>query len=259
MAGLFFIPTILRSCRRLINDEVLLIVSLALCCAMAVYASVVGFSPAFGSFVMGSILAETVEAKKIEKLVTPVKNFFGAIFFVGVGMLVDIHIVFEQWLPILIITLAIILGQSVFGTLGFMLSGQPLKTAMRCGFSMAQIGEFSFIIASLGLALGVIDAFLYPVVVTVSVVTTFLTPYMIRGSVPVYNMIENRLPKVWISRINKLSDIAPSNGTHSESYWRNLLRDLVINTLIYAVLSTTITLLMLTFVYEFIINLIPQP
>lgn len=259
VAGLFFIPTILRSCRRLINDEVLLIVSLALCCAMAVYASVVGFSPAFGSFVMGSILAETVEAKKIEKLVTPVKNFFGAIFFVGVGMLVDIHIVFEQWLPILIITLAIILGQSVFGTLGFMLSGQPLKTAMRCGFSMAQIGEFSFIIASLGLALGVIDDFLYPVVVTVSVVTTFLTPYMIRGSVPVYNIIENHLPKVWISRINKLSDIAPSNGNRSESYWRNLLRDLVINTLIYAVLSTTITFIMLTFVYEFIINLIPQP
>lgn len=259
VAGLFFIPTILRRYRKLINEEVLLIVSLALCCAMAVFASVVGFSPAFGSFVMGSILAETVEAKKIEKLITPVKNFFGAIFFVGVGMLVDIQVVLEQWLPILIITLAIIIGQSVFGTLGFMLSGQPLKTAMRCGFSMAQIGEFSFIIASLGLALGVIETFIYPVVVTVSVVTTFLTPYMIRGSVPVYNVIEKNLPKVWISRINKISDIAPSNGNHSESYWKSLLRDLVINTLIYAVLSTTITLIMLTFVYEFIYNLIPQP
>ena len=259
VAGLFFIPTILRRTRRLINDEVLLIVALALCCAMAVFASMVGFSSAFGSFVMGSILAETVEAKKIEKLVTPVKNFFGAIFFVGVGMLVDIQIVVEQWLPIVVITLAIIIGQSVLGTLGFMLSGQPLKTAMRCGFSMAQIGEFSFIIASLGLALGVVSTFIYPVVVTVSVITTFLTPYMIRGSVTVYGMIEKRLPRVWISRINKISDIAPSNGSRSDNDWKIFLRDIAVNTLIYAVLSTTVTLIMLTFVDEFVAGLVPQP
>lgn len=259
VAGLFFIPTFLRKTRKLINDEVLLIIALALCCAMAVFASVVGFSSAFGSFVMGSILAETVEAKKIEKLVTPVKNFFGAIFFVGVGMLVDIDIVLEQWLPILIITLAIIIGQSVFGTLGFMLSGQPMKTAMRCGFSMAQIGEFSFIIASLGLALGVVNNFIYPVVVTVSVITTFFTPYMIRGSVPVYNAIEKSLPKVWIRRINKISDIAPSNGNHSESLWRGLLLQMAINTLIYTVLSTTVTLIMLTFIREFLAGIMPQP
>ena len=131
VAGLFFIPTILRRTKKLINDEVLLIVALALCCAMAVFASMVGFSSAFGSFVMGSILAETVEAKKIEKLVTPVKNFFGAIFFVGVGMLVDIQVVVEQWLPIVVITLAIIIGQSVLGTLGFMLSGQPCAADSR--------------------------------------------------------------------------------------------------------------------------------
>ncbi len=259
VAGLFFIPTFLQKTRRLVNDEVLLIVSLALCCAMAVFASMVGFSSAFGSFVMGSILAETVEAKKIEKLITPVKNFFGAIFFVGVGMLVDIGVVMEQWLPILVITLAIILGQSLFGTFGFMLSGQPLKTAMRCGFSMAQIGEFSFIIASLGLALGVVSDFMYPVVVTVSVITTFLTPYMIRGAVPVYNVVEHHLPKVWISRINKISDIAPSNGNHSESYWRALLRDMAVNTLIYTVISSAVMMIMLTFVGEFISGLIPQP
>jgi len=259
VAGLFFIPPFLRKTRRLINDEVLLIVALALCCAMAVFASMVGFSSAFGSFVMGSILAETIEAKKIEKLVTPVKNFFGAIFFVGVGMLVDIQVVIEQWLPIIIITLAIILGQSILGTLGFMLSGQPLKTAMRCGFSMAQIGEFSFIIASLGLSLGVVSDFIYPVVVTVSVITTFLTPYMIRGSVPVYNIVESKLPMVWIRRINKISDIAPSNGSHVESYWNTLLRHMLVNTLIYAVLSSTVTLIMMTFVSEFLAGIIPQP
>ena len=184
VVGLFLIPTLLRSVRKLMNEEVLLIVSLGLCCMMAVISTMVGFSSAFGAFVMGSILAETVEAHKIEKVVKPVKDLFGAIFFVSVGMLVDVNIIAAQWLPIVVITLAIIIGQSVFGTFGYMLAGQPLKNAMRCGFSMAQIGEFAFIIASLGLSLGVISDFIYPVVVAVSVITTFLTPYMMRGAVP---------------------------------------------------------------------------
>ena len=246
VVGLFFVPIFLRKVRKLINEEVLLIVSLAMCCAMAVFASMVGFSSAFGSFVMGSILAETIEAKKIEKVVEPVKNLFGAIFFVSVGMLVDINVVMEQWLAILVLTMAIILGQSVFGTFGFLLSGQPLKTAMRCGFSMSQIGEFAFIIASLGLSLGIISDFLYPVVVTVSVITTFTTPYMIRGAVPVYEIVEKSLPKVWIRRINKISDIAPTNQDHSQGYWRPLLIQMAINTLIYSVLSSAIVILMLT-------------
>ena len=246
VVGLFFVPIFLRKVRKLINDEVLLIVSLAMCCAMAVFASMVGFSSAFGSFVMGSILAETIEAKKIEKVVEPVKNLFGAIFFVSVGMLVNIDVVAEQWFAILVLTLSIILGQSIFGTFGFLLSGQPLKTAMRCGFSMTQIGEFAFIIASLGLSLGIISDFLYPVVVTVSVITTFTTPYMIRGAVPIYEIVEKSLPKVWIRRINKISDIAPTNQDHSQGYWRPLLIQMVINTLVYSVLSSAIVILMLT-------------
>lgn len=246
VVGLFFIPIFLRKVRKLINDEVLLIVSVALCCAMAVFASMVGFSSAFGSFVMGSILAETIEAKKIEKVVEPVKNLFGAIFFVSVGMLVNINVVMEQWVAILVLTLSIILGQSIFGTFGFLLSGQPLKTAMRCGFSMTQIGEFAFIIASLGLSLGIISNFLYPVVVTVSVITTFTTPYMIRGAVPVYKIVEKSLPKAWISRINKISDIAPTNKDNSQGYWKPLIIQMIINTLIYSVLSSAIVILMLT-------------
>ena len=257
VVGLFFIPIFLRRVRRLINDEVLLIVALALCCAMAVCASMVGFSSAFGSFVMGSILAETIEAKKIERLVEPVKNLFGAIFFVSVGMLVDIHVVAEQWLTIIIITLAIILGQSIFGTFGFLLSGQPLKTAMRCGFSMSQIGEFAFIIASLGLSLGIISDFLYPVVVTVSVITTFTTPYMMRGAVPVYGMLEKSLPKAWIRRINKISDIAPLGYDHSQSYWRPLLTQMAVNTLVYCVLSSAIIIIMLTIGEPFLESLLP--
>ena len=176
IVGIFAIPWFLRSVRKLINAETLLIVSLGLCCGMAVLSTKVGFSSAFGAFVMGSILAETIEAEKIIKLVEPVKNLFGAIFFVSVGMLVDPKILVEYAVPILALVGTILVGQAIFGTFGFMLGGESLKSAMRCGFSMAQIGEFSFIIASLGLSLGVISKFLYPVVVAVSVITTFLTP-----------------------------------------------------------------------------------
>lgn len=258
VVGLFFVPSFLRKTRSLVNDEVLLIVALALCCAMAVFASMVGFSSAFGSFIMGSILAETLEAKKIEKLVEPVKNLFGAVFFVSVGMLVDIQVVIDQWLPILVITLSIILGQSIFGTFGFMLSGQPLKTAMRCGFSMAQIGEFAFIIAGLGLGLGVVSDFIYPVVVTVSVITTFLTPYMIRGAIPVYAVIDKSLPTKWIRRINKLSDIAPSNYDHSNGNWRPLLIQMGVNTLIYSVLATSLIIMAMTWGTDILEAFIPE-
>ena len=197
VVGIFLVPWFLRSTRKLMNDETMIIVALGLCCLMAVVSTAVGFSSAFGAFVMGSILAETIEADKIVKLVEPVKNLFGAVFFVSVGMLVDPKILADYALPIVVIVLAILLGQGILGTTGFMLSGQSLKTAMRCGFSMAQIGEFAFIIASLGLSLHVIGEFLYPVVVAVSVITTFLTPYMIRFAEPCYNHIEKRLPRKW--------------------------------------------------------------
>ena len=192
VVGIFAIPIFLRSVRQLINSEVLLVVSLGLCCAMAVFSTKVGFSSAFGAFIMGSILAETVEAERIEKLVEPVKNLFGAIFFVSVGMLVDPDILINYRWPIILLVLTILVGQALFGSFSFMLGGESLKSAMRCGFSMAQIGEFSFIIASLGLSLGVISDFLYPVVVAVSVITTFLTPYMIRLATPAYSALEHR-------------------------------------------------------------------
>ncbi len=194
VVGIFVVPLFLKSVRKLINNEVLLIMALGLCCAMAVFSSAVGFSSAFGAFIMGSILAETIEAERIEKLVEPVKNLFGAIFFVSVGMLVDPKILVEYAVPIVCLVLTILIGQGVLGTFSFMLGGESLKSAMRCGFSMAQIGEFSFIIASLGLSLSVISDFLYPVVVAVSVITTFLTPYMIRLATPAYNHLEHHLP-----------------------------------------------------------------
>ena len=236
VVGIFAIPIFLRSVRRLINSEVLLIVSLGLCCAMAVFSTKVGFSSAFGAFIMGSILAETVEAERIEKLVEPVKNLFGAVFFVSVGMLVDPQILIDYAVPILVLVLTILIGQSVFGSMSFMLGGESLKSAMRCGFSMAQIGELSFIIASLGLSLGVIGDFLYPVVVAVSVITTFLTPYMIRLATPAYSALEHRLPNKIIRSLNHLSMSRPN--TTEQSKWKRLLTQMGINTVVYSILTS---------------------
>ena len=258
--GLFLVPTFLRKTRKLINDEVLLIVSLGLCCMMAVFASLVGFSGAFGAFVMGSILAETVEAKKIEKVVKPVKDLFGAIFFVSVGMLVDASIIAEQWLAIIVLTITIIFGQGIFGTLGYLASGQTLKSAMRCGFSMAQIGEFSFIIASLGLSLGMISDFMYPVVVTVSVITTFLTPYMIRGAVPAYNFVESVLPKTMLRQMDRMASNASASNEDSESktYWKPFLTQVFLNTLIYSCLVAAILAISMSFIVPYFLGLVPE-
>ena len=255
IVGIFAIPWFLRSVRKLVNSETLLIVALGLCCGMAVLSTKVGFSSAFGAFVMGSILAETVEAEKIIKLVEPVKNLFGAIFFVSVGMLVDPKILVEYALPILALVCTILVGQAILGTLGFMLGGESLKSAMRCGFSMSQIGEFSFIIASLGLSLGVISNFLYPVVVAVSVITTFLTPYMIRLATPTYLVMEKHLPDKLINVLNHFAMSHPS--TTQQSKWKSLLKQMTINTVAYSILSAAVITLMFTFVLPFMRSLFP--
>lgn len=255
IVGIFAIPLLLRSVRKLINNETLLIVALGLCCGMAVLSTKVGFSSAFGAFVMGSILAETIEAEKIIKLVEPVKNLFGAIFFVSVGMLVDPKILIEYAIPILALVGSILIGQAIFGTFGFMLGGESLKSAMRCGFSMAQIGEFSFIIASLGLSLGVISNYLYPVVVAVSVITTFLTPYMIRLATPTYQVMEKHLPKRLINILNHFAMSHPS--TTQQSKWKSLLRQMLINTVAYSILTAAVIALMFTFVLPFTRSLFP--
>ena len=256
VVGIFAIPLFLRRVRKLINNEVLLIVSLGLCCAMAVFSTKVGFSSAFGAFIMGSILAETIEAERIEKLVEPVKNLFGAVFFVSVGMLVDPQILIDYALPIFVLVMTIIIGQAIFGSISFMLGGESLKSAMRCGFSMAQIGEFSFIIASLGLSLGVIGDFLYPVVVAVSVITTFLTPYMIRLATPAYNALEPHLPTRLIKMLNHLSMSRPN--TTEQSKWKRLLIQMSINTIVYSILSFAVIALMLTFFHPIMIQMFQE-
>ena len=257
VTGIFFVPLFLRKTRRLMNDETMTIVALGLCCAMAWVSTLVGFSSAFGAFVMGSILAETIEADKIVRLVEPVKNLFGAIFFVSVGMLVDPKILADYALPITVLVVAILIGQAVFGTMGFMLSGQTLRNSMRCGFSMAQIGEFAFIIASLGLSLHVIGEFLYPVVVAVSVITTFLTPYMMKAADPCYTWVERHMPTKWVRRLGHLN-LATHSASAEAANWQALIRKLVTNTLIYATLSTAVITLMFTFALTFARQILPH-
>lgn len=244
VVGLFAIPLFLRSVRKILNSETLLIVSLGFCCLMAVISTQVGFSAAFGAFVMGSILAETVEADKIIRLVDPVKNLFGAIFFVSVGMLVKPEVIVEYAIPILLLVITILVGQALFGTLGYLLGGQTLKNAMRCGFSMAQVGEFAFIIATLGKSLGVISEFLYPVVVAVSVITTFLTPYMIRAAEPCYNVLIKHLPKRWVRRLTHIQTNNIGEGASTNNLWKVLMKKMIFNTLIYGILSAAVIAIM---------------
>jgi len=254
VVGIFAIPAFFRKARRMMTDETMLIVAIGLCCLMAVLSTKVGFSSAFGAFVMGSILAETVEADKIIRLVEPVKNLFGAVFFVSVGMLVEPQVLVDYAWPIIALVFTILIGQSVFGTLGYLLGGQPLKSAMRCGFSMAQIGEFAFIIASLGLSLGVISHFLYPVVVAVSVITTFLTPYMIRAALPGYRFLERRLPVRVTSTLNRITlhNHSKSSVSTTRALWRTLLTQMAVTTAVYSIISISVLLIMLTFFLPFI-------
>ena len=234
LSGIYLLPNLLRRLRRTLDDETLLIVALGLCLGMVMIAVKAGFSSALGAFVMGSLLAETAESVAIEKLLQPVKNLFGAVFFVSVGMMIDPGVLTAQWLPILTLTLLVLAGQVVFGTLGTVLAGQPLRIAMQAGFSLTQVGEFASIIASLGLTLGVTDSTLYPVIVAVSVLTTFLTPYMIRAADPAYRRVERRLPLAWKAALARYA--AGSSTVRQKSTWHKLLRSMLPPVAFYAVL-----------------------
>lgn len=240
VVGIYLIPTVLKRVRSWISDEMLLIVSLSLCFGMVVFASKVGFSAAFGAFVMGSILAETLEAEKIERLIQPIKDLFGAIFFVSVGMMIDPAVLAQHWLPIIVITLAVLFARSTFSAIGLMLGGQSLQTAVMCGFSLAQVGEFAFILASLGVSLGAISPFLYPIIVSASVITTFFTPYMIRLSNPISHWIESRIPEKWKAWLDRYA--TSFNTVNNESKWRTIVMDMVKVVGIYSVLCVAVLL-----------------
>lgn len=255
VVGIYAIPEFLRRVRRLMTKEILLVTVMALCLAMVYIAAKVGFSAAFGAFVMGSILSETLESEEIEKLISPIKDLFGAVFFVSVGMMVNPSMIAEYALPIIVITVTVIFGQAFFGTLGVLLSGRPLNIALQCGFSLTQIGEFAFIIASLGVSLGVTSDYLYPIVVAVSVITTFLTPYMIKLAEPVSAYASSHLPDRWIKFLHKYS--SGSNTIGDTGMWHRLVVALLRITVIYSVLTIASIILCINVLNPLILDFVP--
>ncbi|GGB89480.1 cation:proton antiporter [Dyadobacter sediminis] len=222
LGGIFIFPTLLRRYSNLMNDESVLITSIALCFGMVFLVTQAGFSAALGAFIMGSILAETTHAEKIEHLLKPVKDLFGAIFFISVGMLINPSLLAEYAVPTAILVFVVILGKTTFVSLGAIISGQPLKKSMQSGMSLSQIGEFSFIIANLGLSLKVTSEFLYPIAVGVSVITTFTTPYMMKASEPLSEWLEKRLPEKWKLYLNRYSTSTETIG--QTTHWNQILK-----------------------------------
>ncbi len=252
--GIFLIPTFLRWMRRYMTEETLCIVAVGLCFGMVVLASYAGFSTALGAFVMGAILAETIEADVIHRIITPIKNLFCAVFFVSVGMLVDPQILVKYLVPILIIAATVIIFKSSAATLGFVLSGKNIKTCVQSGFCFCQIGEFSFIIAGLGLSFGVINPDLYPIIVSVSIITTFVTPYMIKGANPVFAKIEPRLPQKLKDALERYANSAKQ--TNQTVSVRLFLKKQFSSILLYGAINAAICLLSFTLLKPFLNKII---
>lgn len=240
LIGIYILPSLLKRARKYLSDEILLIVSVGLCFLMVLLANKSGFSSALGAFIMGSILSSTFEGEQIAHNITNIKNLFGAIFFVSVGMMVDPSVIVQYWPVVLAITLVAMAGILTFSTCGILLSGKSLDSAVHIGFSLPQLGEFSFIIAGLGCSLGVLSDFIYPVIISVSVITTFTTPYMIKAADPALAFLNRKLPEKWLRRLNQKES---TSSTQQElSLWRRFIRQYSIRIGLYCILLTAISL-----------------
>lgn len=257
VVGIYLIPTLLKKARRYLNDEILLLVSIGLCFAMVSIASAAGFSSALGAFVMGSILAETMESEHIEHLVSPIKDLFGAIFFVSVGMMIAPEIILHNWFVILILAVLVILTHIVFSAIGILLTGNGLENSVHTGFSLAQLGEFGFIIASVGVSLGVMRDFIYPVIVAVSVITTFTTPYMIRLAGPAYSILLKKMPDGMLNRLNQMERTSKSSAAE-RSDWHKLLSAYFLRILLYSVILVALMIASRTLLEPFVGRLLPN-
>ncbi len=251
--GIYLVPTFLEKIQKYLTDEMLLIITISLCFGMVLLATSSGFSSALGAFIMGSILAETEFIGRIEKILQPLKDFFGAVFFVSVGMMVNPQMFIIYAEPIIVITLIVVIGKVLFSCFGFVASGQPLKTAVYGGFSLAQVGEFAFIIASLGMSLNVLSAKVYPIIVAVSVITTFLTPMMIKAADPAYKKLNRILPDKWLEYINKYT----TTMTHNEErLWSALFKNYFLRLSIFSIILYSI-IVFATLIRPYINTLIP--
>ncbi len=257
VVGIYLIPTLLKKARKYLNDEILLLVSIGLCFAMVSIASAAGFSSALGAFVMGSILAETMESEHIEHLVSPIKDLFGAIFFVSVGMMIAPEVILRNWFIILLIAVLVILTHIVFSAIGILLTGNGLENSVHTGFSLAQLGEFGFIIASVGVSLGVMRDFIYPVIVAVSVITTFTTPYMIRLAGPAYSFLLKKMPDGMLNRLNQMERTSNSSAAE-RSDWHKLLSSYFIRILLYSVILLSLMIASRSLLEPFVGRLLPN-
>ncbi len=256
--GIYLVPTLLKKTHRLMNDETLLIVALGMCLGMVLLANYIGFSSALGAFLAGSLLAGTIHGNRVERLITPVKDLFGAVFFISVGMMVDPILIYHYLPSILLITALVIIGKLIFPALGLMLSGQSLHLAIRSSFSLAQIGEFAFIIASLGLTLGVTADFLYPIVVAVSVITTFTTPFFIGHSEKFYQWLQKRLPENWLNKLNRYTSEEQSE-TEKDSDWQNYIKQCFSRMFVYVIIVLGINVVGISWLLPLVGQYLPQP
>lgn len=250
VVGVYALPGFLMRTRQYLNDETMLVVAMGLCFGMAVFSVVCGFSLELGAFVMGSILAGTVMAERMEKVITPVKNLFGAVFFISVGMMVEPAVLVQYWWEILLLAVVVVVGMIVFGTLGMLVTGQNLRVAIESGFTLTQVGEFSFIIASLGMSLGVLDPSLYPIIVAVSVLTIFTTPYFIKMAGPAAGFVENHLPKGLRFLIDRYSG-QTYDTSETKRLWRAILGRYLWRVLLYSVILLAEILASQAFLFPF--------
>ena len=257
--GIYLLPTLLNKSVTFMNDETLLIVSLGICFGMVLLANALGFSSALGAFLAGSLLAGTIHAERVEHLTSGVKDLFGAVFFLSVGMMLDPAMVVQYIIPIIIITLVTLVGKLFFSSLGVLLSGQSLKTAIHCGCSLAQIGEFAFIIATLGMSLGVIADYIYPIIVSVSVITTLTTPTCIRGSDKICAAVEGVLPKKLVAKLDGYTeDTSEDDGGNQDNDWAVFMRRYMKTTLLYGVIMLGIVIIGTRLIYPAASEYLPE-
>ena len=257
LGGIFIVPTVLKWARKFMSEETLTVFSVGLCFMMVVLANLAGFSSALGAFIMGSILAETLEAEMIHKLTNPIKNLFGAIFFVSVGMMVDPQILVHYWWQILVVTLVLLIFKPLSNVMGRLLAGLGLKQAIQGGFCFSQIGEFSFIIATLGLSYGVISDFLYPIIVSVSIITTFLTPYAIKAAVPSYEWVSRHFPKSWLDKLEN-TDLGLRVKSGKKVNMGSFIARQLKNIVIYLAIIIAVILICF-FLCSFVMEHVPAP
>lgn len=258
IVGIYLIPTLLKKASAYLNDEILLIIALGMCFGMVTLANLAGFSSALGAFVIGSLLSETLQGEHIHKLTQSIKDMFSAIFFVSVGMMVDPQIIAQYWQIILLLTVVAMLGIVLFATSGALIAGQGLERSVLCGFSLAQLGEFSFIIASLGFSMGVLREFIYPVIVAVSVITTFTTPYMIKAGQPVYRLLVRIIPENRLKKLDKVHNKETANTQAERKEWKLLIRSYALRIVLYGVILSAILMGSEMWLDGFIGQLVPE-